>query len=77
MLLTSVILYIMITNQSLSFGQLADILSKCKDHLILERFEPVEAYNNYWKNKLLILQKQRFVCYMRYKKIIIRRFLTF
>ena len=58
MLLTSVILYIMITNQSLSFGQLAYILSKSKDHLILERFKPVEAYNNYWKNKLLILQKQ-------------------
>ena len=77
MLLTSVILYIMITNQSLSFGQLTYILSKSKDHLILERFEPVEAHNNYWKNKLLILQKQRFVCYMRYKKTIIRRFLTF
>ena len=49
MLLTSVILYIMITNQSLSFGQLAYILSKSKYHLILERFAPVEAYNNYWK----------------------------
>ena len=58
MLLTSVILYIMTTNQSLSFGQLTYILSKSKDHLILERFKPVEAYNNYWKNKLLILQKQ-------------------
>jgi hypothetical protein len=58
MLLTSVILYIMTTNQSLSFGQLTYILSKSKDHLILERFKPVEAYNKYWKNKLLILQKQ-------------------
>ena len=58
MLLTSVILYIMTTNQSLSFGQLTYILSKSKDHLILEIFKPVEAYNNYWKNKLLILQKQ-------------------
>ena len=58
MLLTSVILYIMTTNQSLSFGQLTYILSQSKDHLILERFKPVEAYNNYWKNKLLILQKQ-------------------
>ena len=29
---------------SLSFEQLADILSKSRDHLILKRFEPVEAY---------------------------------
>ncbi len=30
---------------SLSFAQLADILSKSRDHLVLKRFEPVEAYN--------------------------------
>ena len=30
---------------SLSFEQLADILSKSRDHLILKRFEPVEVYN--------------------------------
>ena len=60
MMLTSVNLYIMTTNQqnigSSSFGQLAYILSKSKDHLILKRFEPVEAYEGICL--LYALQKQ-------------------